>query len=136
MNWYIQRVVSKVTLDPGKLKSTLNIISSKFYTMLPSHFELQCKKMVNSLDIWRGLSDKKKTDIIHTLKTVLEYYLRRSWAKSCFIIENCSLNVSPFKSTICGLNHTPRMHFIYNAHVSCILSSLYSKEIHSFYVKI
>lgn len=61
INWYIQKVVSKVTLDPVKLKSTLNIISSKFYTMLPSHFELQCKKMVNTLEIWSGLPVTKKT---------------------------------------------------------------------------
>lgn len=60
MNWYIQMVVSKVTLDPIKLNSTLNIISSKFYTTLPSHFQLQSKKLVNTLEICSGFSDTKK----------------------------------------------------------------------------
>lgn len=53
-------MVSKVTLDPIKLNSTLNIISSKFYTTLPSHFQLQSKKLVNTLENCSGFSDTKK----------------------------------------------------------------------------
>lgn len=52
--------VSKVTLDPVNLKSTLNSISSKFYTTLPSHFQLQSKKLDNTLEIFSGLSVTKK----------------------------------------------------------------------------